>query len=77
MYGTHLTDMTYAYRIMPTQLVQSIRWEELRHPFFFETMIKPLRLGVPVVEIPAVWMRATRASRKTHFSAISSIFALA
>lgn len=53
VYGTILTDMTYAYRIMPTRLVQTIRWEELRHPFLFETIIKPLRLGVDVIEIPA------------------------
>ena len=55
MYGTKLTDMTYAYRIMPTNLVKSIRWEELRHPFLLETMVKPLRLGVRITELPAVW----------------------
>jgi glycosyltransferase involved in cell wall biosynthesis len=68
MYGTPLTDMTYAYRIMPTRLVQSIHWEELRHPFLFETMIKPLRLGVPVKEIPAVWTaRKEGDSQNTFF----------
>jgi glycosyltransferase involved in cell wall biosynthesis len=55
LYGTKLTDMTFGYRIFPTKLVQAIRWEELRHPFLLETMIKPLRLGVPVVEIPTTW----------------------
>ncbi|HEY4312074.1 MAG TPA: glycosyltransferase family 2 protein [Pirellulales bacterium] len=68
MYGTRLSDMTYAFRIMPTRLVQSIRWEELRHPFLFETMIKPLRLGVPVVEIPAAWKaRHEGVSQNTFF----------
>jgi glycosyltransferase involved in cell wall biosynthesis len=55
LYGTHLTDMTFGYRIFPTQLVQAIQWEELRHPFLLETMVKPLRLGVPVKEIPTDW----------------------
>jgi hypothetical protein len=55
LYGTHLTDMTYSYRIMPTRLVQAIRWEELRHPFNLESIVKPLRLGVSVREIPSVW----------------------
>jgi glycosyltransferase involved in cell wall biosynthesis len=55
LYGTHLTDMTFGYRILPASLVRSIRWEELRHPFNLETVIKPLRLGVPVTEIPSVW----------------------
>ncbi len=55
LYGTHLTDMTYGYRILPTKLVQAIRWEELRHPFNLETVVKPLRLGVMVTEIASVW----------------------
>jgi hypothetical protein len=55
LYCTRLSDMTYGYRILPTKLVQAIRWEELRHPFNLETIVKPLRLGVPVTEIPSVW----------------------
>lgn len=55
LYGTHLTDMTFGYRILPTRLVQAIRWEEVRHPFNLETVVKPLRLGVPVTEISTTW----------------------
>jgi glycosyltransferase involved in cell wall biosynthesis len=68
LYCTRLSDMTYAYRIFPTKLVQAIRWEELRHPFLFETVTKPLRLGVPVVEIPSVWVaRKEGESQNTFF----------
>ena len=70
IYFTRLSDMTYAYRIMPTRLVQSIHWEELRHPFLFETLIKPLRLGVRVVEVPATWARARRGIRRTRLCGI-------
>lgn len=63
MYWTRLSDMTYGFRLIPTKLVQSIRWEELRHPFLFETLVKPLKLGVPVIEIPVTWKaRETGAS---------------
>ncbi len=55
LYRCELTDLTYAYRIFPSRLVKSIRWEELKHPFFLETVVKPLRLGTKVVEVPAVW----------------------
>jgi len=55
LYGTDLTDMTFGYRILPTKLVQAIRWEEVRHPFNLETVVKPLRLGVPVTEISTTW----------------------
>ena len=66
LYRVELTDMTYAYRLFPKKLVQSIRWEELKHPFFLETIVKPLRLGVEVVEIPTTWRaRSTGESQNT------------
>ncbi|MBQ9273187.1 MAG: glycosyltransferase family 2 protein [Succinivibrio sp.] len=54
-YGTSLTDMTFGYRLAPASLFKSIAWEELRHPFFLETLVKPLRLGIIVHEIPTSW----------------------
>ena len=67
LYGTRLTDLTFAYRIYPTRLVQSIRWEELRHPFLFEALVKPLRLGVQVIEIPSVWKARTEGESQNTF----------
>jgi glycosyltransferase involved in cell wall biosynthesis len=67
LYRTNLSDMTYAYRIFPTKLVQAIKWEELRHPFLFETLIKPLRLGVSVTEIPGVWRARTEGVSQNTF----------
>lgn len=55
LYRTTLTDATFGYRLFPAQLVQRIRWEELRHPFLLETILKPLLLGVPIIEIPVAW----------------------
>jgi hypothetical protein len=55
LYGTHLTDATFGYRLFPTALVQSIVWEGLRHEFLLETILKPLRLDVAVVEVPTLW----------------------
>jgi len=55
LYRTKLTDLTYGYRLFPISLIQSIAWEELRHAFLFETLVKPLRLGVSVIEIPSLW----------------------
>ncbi len=55
IYRTHLTDATFGYRLFPTALVQAITWEGLRHEFLLETVLKPLRLGVDVVEVPTFW----------------------
>ncbi len=55
LYGVKLTDMTFGYRILPTYLTKEIEWEELRHPFVLETIVKPLRLGVRAIEVPTSW----------------------
>jgi glycosyltransferase involved in cell wall biosynthesis len=68
LYSTNLTDMTYAYRIFPTMLLQAIEWEELRHPLLFETMVKPLRLGVKVTEIPGIWRARTEGESQNTFA---------
>jgi len=67
MYRTRLTDMTYGYRIFPAALLKSIRWEELRHPFLFETVIKPLKLGVRVEEIPVEWRAREEGGSQNTF----------
>ncbi|MFH1826775.1 MAG: glycosyltransferase family 2 protein [bacterium] len=67
MYWTNLTDMTYGYRLFPTALVQSIKWEELRHPFLFETIVKPLRLGVEVIEVPTPWKARDEGESQNTF----------
>ena len=67
IYGSRLTDLTYAFRIFPTALVQAISWEELKHPFFLETAIKPLRLGVSVQEVPARWKARTQGESQNAF----------
>jgi len=67
IYGSNLTDMTYAFRIMPTTLVKNIIWEEIRHPFLLETIIKPLRLGIKIKEIPANWKSRTEGESQNTF----------
>jgi glycosyltransferase involved in cell wall biosynthesis len=54
-YGTELSDLTYGFRIFRADLLKKIAWEELRHPFLLETILKPLRLGARVAEIPTSW----------------------
>ena len=68
-YGVGLSDLTYAYRMFPTDLMQSIEWEELKHPFFLETALKPLRLGVKFIEVPGHWSARTEGESQNDFFA--------
>ncbi len=69
LYRTELSDLTYGFRLFPTWLVRSIAWEELRHPFLFETLIKPLRLGVAVIEVPTQWKSREEGASSNSFFA--------
>jgi glycosyltransferase involved in cell wall biosynthesis len=55
IFRVDLTDWTFGYRLFPRDVIQAIKWEELRHPFFLESILKPLRLDVPVWEISTSW----------------------
>jgi glycosyltransferase involved in cell wall biosynthesis len=55
LYRTNLTDLTYAYRLYRRRVLEGIVWEELRHPFLLECLLKPLRRGARVTEVPCVW----------------------
>ncbi len=68
-YFVNLTDITYAFRIFPTELMRSIEWTELKHPFFLETALKPIRLGVKFIEIPAHWAARTEGVSQNSFFA--------
>jgi glycosyltransferase involved in cell wall biosynthesis len=67
LFLTSCTDMTYAYRIFPVDLVRSVNWEETKHPFFLETALKPLRLGVKFIEVPARWAARTEGDSQNSF----------
>ena len=59
LYLCRNTDLTYGYRIFPADLLRSINWHEVKHPFFLETALIPLRLGVRIQEVPAHWKART------------------
>jgi glycosyltransferase involved in cell wall biosynthesis len=55
LYRTNLTDLTYAYRLYRRTALEGIVWEELRHPFLLECLLKPLRRGARITELPCTW----------------------
>ncbi|MGD0784656.1 MAG: glycosyltransferase [Sedimentisphaerales bacterium] len=67
LYGTALTDLTYAYRLYRKSVLQGIVWEELKHPFLLECLIKPLRCGAKVTEIPCKWKARTEGTSANTF----------
>ncbi len=50
-----VTDFTFGYRLYPRQLARDVAWQENWHPFVLESILVPLMLGLPVMEVPTVW----------------------
>ena len=48
--------MTFGYRGFKTSIIKNIDWENYKHSFFFETIIKPLNMGCKIIEIPTKWV---------------------
>jgi glycosyltransferase involved in cell wall biosynthesis len=55
VYRTNLTDLTFGYRLYRKAILDGIVWEELRHPFLLECLLKPLRRGARVTEVACRW----------------------
>lgn len=55
LYRTKLNDLTFAFRIFKSEIIKKIKWEELRHPFLLETILKPLKLGYRIKQVPSGW----------------------
>lgn len=64
---TKLSDMTYGYRIFPSKLVREVKWQELKHPFLLETILKPLLMKINIIEIPSKWVARTEGSSQNTF----------
>ena len=68
LYGATLSDFTFGFRIFRARWVKTVEWTELRHPFLLETILKPLRLGARVTQIPTTWKARVEGESHNPFS---------
>ncbi|MBI3813398.1 MAG: glycosyltransferase family 2 protein [Nitrospinae bacterium] len=68
LYRCNLTDLTYGFRIYNTQILKEIKWEELKHPFLLESILKPIKLKkYKITEIPTTWKARTEGISQNTF----------
>lgn len=67
LYRTKLNDLTFGFRIFKSEIVKKIKWEELRHPFLLETVLKPLKLGYKIKQIPSDWQARKEGESQNTF----------
>ncbi len=52
LYHSKLTDFTIPFQIVPAELLKSINFEETNFAIFIEMVLKPVRLGCKIKELP-------------------------
>ena len=67
LYQVKLTDLTYAFRIYNSHILKLFKWDELRHPFLLECIVKPLRFKFKVSEVGTSWRARTEGESANPF----------
>lgn len=72
LYQSKLTDFTIPFQIVPAQLLKSINFEETNFAIFIEMVLKPLRLGCEIKELPTDCHSRTDGESSNSFAQLPS-----
>jgi glycosyltransferase involved in cell wall biosynthesis len=53
LYNSRLTEFTYGFRVYKKNVLTEFNFKEQKHPFFLESLLVPIRLGLEIAEVPA------------------------
>lgn len=68
LYRTAIHDITFGYKLVRTDVLQSVKWEYGTHEFCAELLLKPLRLGYTAAEVPTRWVKRQAGESKMTFA---------
>ncbi len=68
VYGTHIGDLSYGFKILRRHVIDAIDWESTLHEIYIETTVKPLKSGYRFEQVPTVWIgrREGKSVNKFH-----------
>ena len=67
LYRTNIHDITFGYKLVRSQILQTVNWEYGTHEFCAELLLRPLRLGYTAAEIPTRWVKRPEGDSKMTF----------
>lgn len=56
VYRTTVCDLTYGFKILRKEVIDSIPWESAFHEIYIETTVKPIQRGYHVEQVPTIWI---------------------
>ena len=57
LYQTNLSELTFGFRIFPINIIKNINWEMYDHSFLLETILKPIKMKVKIIEVTSNWKK--------------------
>jgi glycosyltransferase involved in cell wall biosynthesis len=67
LFWTRVHDLTYGFKLMRGELARGIVWEGTMHEIACETTLRPIRLGLKVVDVPSKWTARVQGASKNSF----------
>jgi glycosyltransferase involved in cell wall biosynthesis len=67
LFWTRVHDLTYGFKLMRGELARGIVWEGTLHEIACETTLKPIRLGLKVIDVPSKWTARVQGASKNSF----------
>ncbi len=67
LYSVPLTDLTFAFRVYPSNLIKKFNLKEIQHPILLETMLIPIKLGIQFIEISSNWKKREEGNTNNTF----------
>lgn len=77
MFSSSLTDLTYGFRLYPSGAVQNQTWETYNHGFLLESILRPMKSGWSVREIPVTWRARSEGVSSNSWRFYKSYFTMA
>ncbi len=62
-----LSDLTFAYRVYPSNIIKKFYLKENRHPILLETILIPIKLGIQFIEVSSKWKKRKEGNSSNPF----------
>ena len=64
LFHTHVHDLTFGYNLIKTSVLRNVLWQSKKHEIATEMVLKALKLGCHLEEIPVTWKRRNEGKSK-------------
>ena len=66
LFFVKLSDLTFAFRVYPSNLIKKFNLKEMKHPILLETLLIPIKLEVQFIEISSKWRSRKEVNPTIH-----------